>query len=508
MNLSELLKFDRIIIQGHDNPDPDAIASGFGLYSFFQANQKEVHLVYGGRDRIQKSNNKLMIAALQIPVEFYEDYKNENAPLGKNDLLITVDCQYGESNVTHIDTENFVIIDHHQISPALSYDPSRMNIRPELGSCSTHVWNLLKECGYSVEGNLRLSTALYYGLSTDTNDFAELSYPLDKDMKDDLEFDKMLLVQLNNSKISLEELEIAGVALIKYVYNADYRYALIHAKPCDPNVLGYIIDLVLQVDVIDTCVVFNTKEDGFKFSVRSCIKDVRANELAAYIAEGIGGGGGHAEKAGGFISRSKYEEKHEAMDIDTYMAVRMNSYFASGEIIHCGEYEMDMTDMKLYQKKSIIVGYVDPLEVVEKDSEIQIRTLEGDVSMKATDDFYIMIGVLGEVYPIKKARFANDYEKVGDTYSVHAEYLPSLRCKTTGESIPDLTKYAKSCRACSKSQIMAKENDHILKIYTMWDQQNYYLGMPGDAVACKANDPKDIYIIRGDVFRMTYEEVQ
>jgi len=508
MNLRELLGYERILIQCHNNPDPDALASGYGLYEYFKSHGKDVHLVYGGMDRVQKSNIKLMISALEIPVEFYLDYEKENAPLGKDDLLITVDCQYGESNVFRIEAENIVIIDHHQVSPILVYNADTMDIRSELGSCATLVWSMLKEEGFPVADYANLSTALYYGLFTDTGDFSELSYPLDKDMRDELLFDKMLVMQLNNSKISLEELEIAGVALIKYVYNTEHRYALIHAKPCDPNVLGYIIDLVLQVDVIDTCVVYNNQANGFKFSVRSCIKEVKANELAAYIADGIGGGGGHMDKAGGFISLMKFAESQNEMDIDTYMAVRMNSYFTTCEIIHCGDYELDTTGMKLCRKKDLVVGYVDPADVVPIGSVIQVRTLEGDVDIKVEGKEYIMIGILGEVYPIAKKRFESDYEKVSDSYSLVTEYLPSLRCNTTGTVISDLTKYAKSCRACSRSQIYAKPIDHIHKIYTVWDPQNYYVGNPGDYIACKYNDKKDIYIIRKDVFELSYEEIE
>ena len=36
MMLDELLGYDRVTIQCHDNPDADAIASGFGLYCFFR----------------------------------------------------------------------------------------------------------------------------------------------------------------------------------------------------------------------------------------------------------------------------------------------------------------------------------------------------------------------------------------------------------------------------------------------------------------------------------------
>ena len=36
MMLDELLGYDHVTIQCHDNPDADAIASGYGLYCFFR----------------------------------------------------------------------------------------------------------------------------------------------------------------------------------------------------------------------------------------------------------------------------------------------------------------------------------------------------------------------------------------------------------------------------------------------------------------------------------------
>lgn len=42
MILSELLIYNKIVIQCHDNLDPDAIASGYALYSYFKSKNKEV----------------------------------------------------------------------------------------------------------------------------------------------------------------------------------------------------------------------------------------------------------------------------------------------------------------------------------------------------------------------------------------------------------------------------------------------------------------------------------
>ena len=36
MRLRELLTYDNIVVQCHDNPDADAIASGFGVYLYLK----------------------------------------------------------------------------------------------------------------------------------------------------------------------------------------------------------------------------------------------------------------------------------------------------------------------------------------------------------------------------------------------------------------------------------------------------------------------------------------
>ena len=41
MKLGSLLKYNNIIIQMHDNPDADAVGSGFALYKYFESNGKK-----------------------------------------------------------------------------------------------------------------------------------------------------------------------------------------------------------------------------------------------------------------------------------------------------------------------------------------------------------------------------------------------------------------------------------------------------------------------------------
>ena len=291
MRLHDLLNFNDIVIQCHDNPDADAIASGFAVYCYLKANNKDVKLIYSGRNTIRKSNLKLMVNELHIPIE-HINYMREP------ELLVTVDCQYGEGNVTMHNAENIAVIDHHRISGEL---PSMNEIKSDYGACATVLWEMLTKEKFDVNSNILLSTALYYGLYTDTNEFTEISNPADTKLRDNVVVDNSLITRFRNANMSLEELEIAGTALLKCNYIDDYRCAIVKAGRCDPNVLGIISDLLLAVDVIDTCMVFNVMPNGVKISVRSCVPDIKANELVMEICEGIGSGGGHLTKAGGYI---------------------------------------------------------------------------------------------------------------------------------------------------------------------------------------------------------------
>lgn len=501
MKLRDLEKYNPITIQCHDNPDADTLGAGYALYHYFKSKGKEVWLVYSGRTTIQKTNLKLMVEELNIPVEYVSP---ENMDVIKG-LLITVDGQYGAGNVTRLEAENVAIIDHHQ-QEITNVELSR--IQPTLGSCSTLVWKMLLEEDYKLDDTI-VGTALYYGLYTDTNQFSEIYNPLDMDMREDVPFNKSLITMFRNSNLSLKELEIAGIALLRYIYNDDYRFALIKAQPCDPNILGLISDFLLQVDEIQTCVVYNELPDGFKLSVRSCIKEVNASELAAYLTEGIGSGGGHIEKAGGFISKRRYEEKYPTLHSEAYISNRMTEYFDTTEIIYAENYEIDLTDMIKYQKNKLPIGYVEADDVLPVGTPITIRTLEGDMDMMVEPDLYIMIGVKGEVYPNNRTKFNKSYQTLPGEYSleectIDAEYVPTIKNRLTGQTTP-ISKYARKCIPTGDTFIYAKQIDKRIKIFTAWDEEKYMLGVPGDYLAVRCDDNKDVYIVEKNIFAKTYE---
>lgn len=516
MKLTDLLEFSEITIQCHDNPDADALGSAFALYTYFQSVDKKVQMVYAGRNRIQKSNLTLMVEKLQIPINYIEDVKEYVGGYAEGKvpgLLLTVDCQYGAGNVTMIPAENVAIIDHHQVEIR---DIALSEINPKLGSCSTLVWDMLRKNGYVIKEKI-VGTALYYGLYTDTNQFAEIYNPLDMDMRDAVPCEKMMITLFRNSNLSLEEMEIAGVAMIRHVYNADYKYAIIKSQPCDPNILGLISDFLIQVDEVHCCVVYNEVKDGFKFSVRSCVKEVQANEMAAFLAEGIGSGGGHLEKAGGFINKKLYDQTYRTLHSEAFFGDRINEYFDSCEIIEAANYDVDFEGMHRYVKKQMPLGYVVATDVLPLNTPITVRTLEGDLDMIVEEDLIIMIGIKGEVYPNHLDKFKRTYEvtqraycelcESGEEHTHNSQYQPTIHNRITGEVL-ELVDYAKVCVASGGTHIHARELTQRVKVFTAWDTEKYMLGKPGDYLAVRCDDHHDIYVVERDIFFKTYDATE
>ena len=490
MRLKELLAFDNITVQCHDNPDADALASGFAVWKYLHDNGKNVEFVYSGKLPVKKSNLVLMIEKLNIPVKFVSEITN-------TDLLVAVDSQYGGGNITRFDAENVAVIDHHQIYATL---PELADVRSGIGSCSTICYDLLRTEGVDINEDKNLATALYYGLYTDTSQFSELYHPLDRDLRDEADFDRYTLSLLRNSNISFEELSIASDALANFTYIAEHRYGIVEARPCDPNILGIISDMFLEVDKVDSCLIYSILPFGVKFSIRSCIREINAGELADYIATGIGSGGGHANKAGGFLQRDLIEED----DIRAMLAKRMLDYYSNTEIIDLNDYKADVTGFLRYVKQPVPFGYVPITSVFPAGKMVHIRTLEGDLEIESKEDVNIIIGIKGEVYPITPERFKNYYVPTDETYYFNGEYAPLLKDPVTGEKV-DILPLAKCCYATSNSTIYAKPLDHRVKIFTHWDRDKYSLGKPGDFLAVRGDNLDDVYIIEKSIFFKTYE---
>lgn len=495
MVLKDLEKYNQIVIQVHDNPDADAIGSGYAIYRYFQSKGKDVRLIYGGKYAISKSNMLLLISELEIPVEFVNK-------LDKPELLLTVDCQYGEGNVQHFEAQNVAMIDHHNTG-RLSDDMAE--IRSHLVSCATICYALLKDAGVDVNEDKKIATALYYGLYMDSNQLAEINHPYDRDMVDFLQYDKGFINRLKYANLNIEDFETAGIAILRHSYVERHRLAIINSKACDPNILGLIGDLALQVDSIDVCIVYSEYPGGYKLSVRSCLLEVAANELASFLTEKIGDGGGHLDKAGGFINADRFMQIRKEQSIEGYFFSRMDEYFNGYDVINYNDGIQQRELFKVYQKKAAVSGYVKLTDFFESGTECRIRTLEGDVFVTSEEDVYVKIGLDGEVYPIKKARFDECYCPLEEMFDEEFDYPPSIINISENETYSLMTN-ARKCMSSPGGKVYARPLDKHAKVFTRWNYETYMSGRPGDMLCYSTNDEKDVYVVRQESFDRIYEE--
>ena len=117
-----------------------------------------------------------------------------------------------------------------------------------------------------------------------------------------------------------------------------------------------------------------------------------------------------------------------------------------------------------------------------------------------------MIGIEGEVYPIKEEKLMKSYRLLDKKYDRSFEYSPSIRNSVTGE-VKKVMEYSHACISTGISRIYARPLTRKVKLFTAWDEDKYYSGNTDDYIAVREDDDHDIYVIRGRLFNQLYVEI-
>lgn len=146
-----------VAIHTHSTPDPDALASAFGIQWILKRKyDTDSHIFYSGE--ISHPQNRTMINYLGINLVRIEDFNNEE--FGYN---IIVDATEANSTIDDPD----LVIDHHK-----SQSKASKSVIEQIGSTSTLIYEMI--CGLELvfedEYDFNVGTSLYVGIKTDTND--------------------------------------------------------------------------------------------------------------------------------------------------------------------------------------------------------------------------------------------------------------------------------------------------------------------------------------------------
>ncbi len=294
--LISLLKGHRTYIQTHNFPDPDAIASAYGLQVLLEHFGVITIICHHGV--VERAATMDMVSEFKINMTTDNDlyYMNEN------DYIVNVDSQKGNANIRDLIGNVVAVIDHHPIF--CEKDDYKFKDIRMVGSCATIIADYFRQ--NDVEMTEPVATALLYGLKCDTRNFTRGVTELDVEIFSYLfpYANTQLIRRFQSGELLYKELNALADSLKKVELVDSVAFAFLDF-PCSDAFIAMISDFLLQIDKVSFSVVYDHREDGFKFSVRSELDEFDAGRIISEALADIGSGGGHKTMAGGFATEDK-----------------------------------------------------------------------------------------------------------------------------------------------------------------------------------------------------------
>lgn len=309
--------FESIVILTHSYPDPDAMASSWGLKTLIEKAIRTPCRVIAGGALLHAENIKFA-EMLCPPLELVDTYHPND-----NDKIVFVDCQPTAGNhlLEKMSTEAAAVIDHHPHAKK-KYKSLYRDVRPRSASCATIVADYLRE--QSMRLDTKLATALFMGASTDIAKQPILTSADQRAARyiaKDVDFNLVLAIQNVPYPRSLYRRLSDALQLVKVIGDTAVCFG---AAVDSPAAMAVLADFIARCEGLNSLLITATINDNYFITVRSRKADSHAGELAEALTSGIGSGGGHAERAAGSIPMTN---EYGNQDIQNELFRRWKSHF-------------------------------------------------------------------------------------------------------------------------------------------------------------------------------------
>src|SRR5262245_61197915 len=248
---------DRVLIMLHNDPDPDAMASGLALRNVLR--RTKTTAIIGAIQGVTRPENQRMVNLLDIHVE-----KIGPESLKEFDRIAMVDVQphYFGDLIDRVD----LVIDHHPEQPG--YTAVFKDIRPDYGSTST----ILTEHLRAVDVNIseRAATAMLYAIKSDTLFFNRQTNRVDLEAFSYLYplADAALIRKMEGAEITIERLDYVMKAHRGGTMADQVFCAFIGPTPRE-DFITYVADFFLQLEDVKWTVIAGIVGESLVISVRN-----------------------------------------------------------------------------------------------------------------------------------------------------------------------------------------------------------------------------------------------
>ena len=293
---------DRVLIVLHNDPDPDAMASGLALRNVLR--RTKATAIIGAFQGVTRPENLRMVNLLDIHVEPITE-----ASLKEYDRIAMVDVQphYFGGLIDRVD----LVIDHHPEQPG--YSVVFKDIRADYGSTSTILTEHLRAVDVSISE--RAATAMLYAIKSDTLFFNRQTNRVDLDAFSYLYplADAALIRKMEGAEITLDRLDYVmkahrGGTLVEQVF-----CAFLGPSPRE-DFIPYVADFFLQLEDVKWTAIAGIVDDSMLISVRNLGYSKNAGEFVRRFFSDIGCAGGHRAMAKAVVPMREFREKFGDLD--------------------------------------------------------------------------------------------------------------------------------------------------------------------------------------------------
>jgi nanoRNase/pAp phosphatase (c-di-AMP/oligoRNAs hydrolase) len=288
---------DRVLILLHNEPDPDALASGLALRNVLRRTRQTC--IIAALEGVTRPENVRMVNLLDLHVESITP-----AQVVEYERIAMVDVQphyFGEA-IDRVD----LVIDHHPEQPG--YTAVFKDIRPDYGSTST----ILTEHLRAVDANIseRTATALLYAIKSDTLFFNRQANRVDIEAFSYLYplADAALIRKMEGAEITMERLEYV-VKAKQYGRMVEQVFCAFLGTTAREDFIPYVADFYLQLENVKWTLVAGIVNDSLIMSVRNLGYSRNAGEFVRKYFADIGSAGGHRAMAKAVVPLHAFREK-------------------------------------------------------------------------------------------------------------------------------------------------------------------------------------------------------
>jgi nanoRNase/pAp phosphatase (c-di-AMP/oligoRNAs hydrolase) len=292
---------DRILILLHNEPDPDAMASGLALRTVLHRTRATA--VIAALEGVTRPENVRMTNLLDIHVE-----NISQSAIAEFDRICMVDVQpHYFPGLDRVD----LVIDHHPEQHG--YNAVFKDIREDYGSTCTILTEHLRAIDASISE--RTATAMLYAIKSDTLFFNRQANRCDIEAFSYLYplADANLIRKMEGAEITAERLQLITKATQQGVMVDQIFSVFLGDVPRD-DAIPYVADFYLQLENVRWTLVSGIVHGSFVMSVRNLGYTRNAGDFVRrYFAE-IGSAGGHRAMAKAVVPVQAFESRFGPID--------------------------------------------------------------------------------------------------------------------------------------------------------------------------------------------------